>query len=135
MPALEEVCLAGAGSAFGLRGSRLVKGANRLADVAAERPISHFVGEFWLAHARRIDGEIAEAVSRIDLPPAVFVKDCAGGTSVNAFAASSTGSDGGRIGFEWNRCEKNANEEPTSPLGIDEARVLPKPAKARHLRV
>src|SRR5438477_652352 len=83
--------------------SGLDKGANLLADVTAECPISHFVGEFRLDRPPMLDGEIADAVSGIDLPAAVFVNDCAGGTSVYALAASSTRANGGRIGFERNR--------------------------------
>ncbi len=129
--AFEKVRFGGSCGSLRLAGSGFVERTDFLAYVAAEDPAVCVYRQIPFL----LDGLIADALVRVDLPAVIFVDDCASWAGVDAFVAGTAPAFAGLVGLKFDTRKKHADEEPTSPLRVDEHGVLAKPAETSEVGV
>jgi len=102
-----------------------VPGADVLADVAAVKPLTDRAVIFGWDLVAMLDGQIGDALSRIEL---IGRGDRAGRTGVDAAAAGAAAVDGRIVGWQIERRDDLPQQQPASDPLVDRAGVLSLPA-------
>ncbi len=91
-----------------------LKGQTLLADVAAECPIAHHLRFFGRKLTALLNGEVADAPTAIDDPPACESDDGAGWAGIDALVTRAAATFGRRVGLKIKGRQKKSKHEPAT---------------------